>query len=91
MRVANLKIEFARVIARKNFHNNTSDTESLALYREAKAVATRAHDKKLLGKAVYGIGYYEFKLGSDFWDEALVNLNNSLMSSSVAVKGRLPM
>jgi len=78
VRVANLKIELARVIIRKNFHNNTDDDEALKLYREAEVVATKAKNKKLTGKALYGIGFYKFKLGTKFWDEALVNLDKSL-------------
>ncbi|NNE97548.1 MAG: tetratricopeptide repeat protein [Pyrinomonadaceae bacterium] len=78
VQVAGLKVELARVIIRKNFHNNTSDEEALRLYRDAEEIAKKAENKGLLGKALYGIGFYKFKLGSKSWDNALASLYKSL-------------
>lgn len=75
---ASLKVELARVIIRKNFHNNTSDEEALNLYRDAQATAIKVGNKRLEGKAIYGIGFYQFKLGTKFWDQALLSLSRSL-------------
>ena len=75
---ASLKIELARVIIRKTFHINTSDKEAIALYRNVFHFANENNNKKLIGKALYGIGFYEFKAGSDSWDKALRNLEESL-------------
>ncbi len=87
LRVADLKIELARVITRENFHNYTKEKniEALALYQEVETTAQKEKSKRLLGAALYGFGQYHFFLGYDAdggtenWDVALTHLEKSLV------------
>ena len=73
-----LKIELAEVLLRKSFHFKQVDSTALLLYTEALDIALKLGNKKLIGDAIYGLGYYNFKLGAETWDTALLKLDESL-------------
>lgn len=78
LQVGRLKTALAKVLLRKSFHQNKVDEQALTLYKEVNKIALKTNNQKLLADAIYGIGYYNFKLGKQSWDPALVSLEESL-------------